>query len=197
MTPWLVLSASPRSRGNSEYAATLVTTALREGGALVELVRLYEYTVAPCVACGLCNSAPGACSLDEAFTGRKDHAALLLERLRSAAGVVVVSPVYFYGVPAQFKALIDRSQRYWRFAEDGEDTNLKAAYALVLAARTHGERLFDGTLMTLRPFLRLNGFSLTGHLPVRGLDGPEELMGQTEVTAQIRSWAQDVLQTIC
>ena len=194
MMPWLVLSASPRTHGNCECAATGIAQALRAGGALVEQISLPAYTIAPCVACGLCNSAPGSCSQDEAFTGRLDHAAMLLERLHKAAVVFLVSPVYFYGVPAQFKALIDRSQRYWLQDEPLNPTGNKPAHALILSARVQGERIFDGSLLTLRPFLRTIGFSLTHDLTMRGLDKPEALKEQPELMMQIQNWAGEILR---
>ena len=193
MTPWLVLSTSPRSHGNCEYAAAGIAQALRVGGALVDHLSLSAYTVAPCASCGLCNSALGSCSQDETFTGRPDHAAMLLEHIRKSAVVFLVSPIYFYGVPAQFKALIDRSQRYWR-----QDAPLsqgqKPAHALLLSGRIQGERLFDGSLLTLRPFLRTIGFSLTHDLTMRGLDKSEALKEQPELMLQIQSWAGEILR---
>jgi len=194
MNPWLIVCASPRVGGNSDDASVLLDTALRQGGALVERVDVREYAIAPCVACNLCRSAPDSCSLDEPFTGRTDHAAELLARMREAAGLVFVTPVYFYSLPALFKALIDRSQRYWWSNKEEPVAGAKPAYALLIGARTSGERLFDGSLLTLRHFSPMIGYQLMGSLPLRGLDQPGSLVATPEMVECVGEWASTFLQ---
>ena len=195
---WLVLAASPR-RGNSEYAAGLLAAGLREAGLSVDTLSLREHTVAPCTACGLCDRLPGECSLDEKRSGRRDDAAAIFERLRAAHGLIVAAPVYFYGLPAPFKALVDRSQRYWKESttDGGEpilpSVPLRPAYALLPAGRVRGERLFDGSLLSLRPFLYLLGFTLRDHLPLRGLDGADALAGRPDELAAVRAWVKRIV----
>lgn len=184
---WLVLIASPRSRGNSEHAAGLAAACLRAVGLPVEVLRLREHTVAPCTACGLCSTLPGACALDPDRSGRPDDAAAVFACLRAAAGLIVAAPVYFYSVPAPFKALADRSQRYWSQTDAGRQSG-KPAYAILSAGRMRGERLFDGSLLTLRSFLPLLGFSLRDHLPLRGLDGADALAGRPDLCDRVRDW---------
>ena len=197
MNTWLVLAASPRPHGNSEHAAGLVAACLRGAGLSAEILLLRDHVLAPCTACGLCACLPGECSLDPDRSGQPDAAAAILARLRAAAGLVVAAPVYFYGLPAQFKALVDRSQRYWAAHEDRTDLDrllhpaqsLRPAYAVLPAGRTRGERLFDGSLLTLRPFLHLLGFSLRDHLPLRGLDAANALAEQPAQLSLLREWA--------
>jgi multimeric flavodoxin WrbA len=174
----LVLCASPR-QGNSEHAARMIVEMLPEP----VLILLRHKNILPCTACGLCGRMPGTCSLD-----RCDDAADVLGQMRAAARVFVVSPVYFYGVPARFKALIDRSQRYWTGALPPQ-TGLRPAYAVLPAARMRGRRLFTGSLLTLRPFLRLLGFRLRDVLPLPGLEAATSLASHPEYPAAIRQWA--------
>jgi len=186
---WAVLAAGPRSRGNSEYAADLAADCLTRAGLPVKLVLLRNCAVAPCVACGLCAALPEACSLDADRSGRPDDAAALFACLRAAAGFIVVAPVYFYGLPAAFKALVDRSQRFWPRAARRAEGQYKKAYAILPAGRTGGKRLFDGSLLTLRPFLSLLGFRLHDHLPLRGLDAADALAGRPDACALVRDFA--------
>jgi multimeric flavodoxin WrbA len=174
----LILCASPR-QGNSEHAARMFMDILPRP----VLLLLRHKTILPCVACGLCGRMPETCPLDPC-----DDAADVLGQMRAAARVFVISPVYFYGVPARFKALIDRSQRYWTGALPPR-TGLRPAYAVLPAARTRGERLFTGILLTLRPFLRLLGFRLRDVLPLPGLEAATSLATHPGYPAAIRQWA--------
>jgi multimeric flavodoxin WrbA len=149
----------------------------------------------------LCAALPGACSLDPERSGKPDDAAALLARLRAAAGLIVAAPVYFYGLPASGKALVDRSQRYWPQARlhAGMGALIKTrphppkpAYAILSAGRTRGARLFDGSLLTLRPFFHLLGFHLRDHLPLRGLDAADALAARPDLCARVREWISRV-----
>lgn len=187
---WLALCASPRRHGASAHAVRLLVDCLAERALHAERLHLAEYTIAPCTGCGLCSHQPGCCALDAAQKGTPDDAAMLLARLRAASGLVIAAPVYFYGLPAQFKALIDRSQRYWAAGAGSSGRALRPAYAVLPAGRERGERLFEGCLLTLRAFLPLIGFTLVEHLPLRGMDTQTPLPENAELAAHIRAWGQ-------
>ena len=99
----LALMASPRKTG---YTAKLLGTLLREfpKGTAIEIVNLYELNPIPCNACGYCKAVNGCSKKDlEDF----------FKQFEEADVIVFATPVYFMGVPAPFKALIDRFQRYY------------------------------------------------------------------------------------
>ena len=58
-----------------------------------------------CRACGGCDET-GKCVVEDGM----EEVYAALERCRL---VVLASPIYFYSVPAQAKAVIDRSQSFW------------------------------------------------------------------------------------
>ena len=101
----LGLSLSPRHQANSH---TLVEEALRGAlgqGAQVEHLWLGDFKVAPCIACNFCYST-GECKLQDDFQS-------LMRKLLQADRLVIAAPLYFAGLPAQAKALVDRCQCYW------------------------------------------------------------------------------------
>lgn len=154
-------------------------------GALGQVTLLRKHTVRPCIGCGHCRQT-GACVYDAL-----DQARALLDRIQAAPALIVVAPVYFYGPPAQFKALIDRSQAVWerqgcRFAE-----TRRPAYAVIAAARTGGERLFEASQLILRCFLDVMGFRLEDSLLMRGLDGPEDFRTNEAAQATLTAWSRE------
>ena len=121
----LALNASPRKTG---YTAKLLGTLLREfpKGTGIEIINLYELNPTPCNACGYCKAVNG-CSkkdLEEFF-----------KKFEEADVIVFATPVYFMGVPAPFKALIDRFQRYYeaRFRRGVKNPIEKRRKALLIA----------------------------------------------------------------
>ena len=94
------ISSSPRVGGNTDTALKIVLDAAKEGGAEVELVRLADYRLRPCDACGACSKTKN-CVIDD--DGEKIYQMIL-----ASDGVVVGSPSYFQGVTAQMKTFIDR-----------------------------------------------------------------------------------------
>jgi multimeric flavodoxin WrbA len=61
--------------------------------------------IAPCQNCGGCDRT-GVCVID-------DGMGAVYEALRGADRVVMASPIFFMGITAQMKALIDRCQAFW------------------------------------------------------------------------------------
>ncbi len=61
--------------------------------------------MAGCVECGGCNET-GECVVD-------DDMQLVYPRLLESKIIFLASPMFFYGITAQAKALIDRCQAMW------------------------------------------------------------------------------------
>lgn len=186
MSGLLVLACSPRARGNSDAAAAL---ALAEAGPDGELLTLREHLVRPCTGCGFCDRHPGQCVLD---TG-DDAARKIFDLLAGARGVLLVMPVYFYGPPAQAKALMDRAQRFWAAGRDTARTPQERPGGLVcVAGRRQGPRLFEASELIGRCFLRAVGFTPRASLGLRGLDGREDLRRDPEAMVRVTALAREL-----
>ncbi len=119
----LILSGSPRKNGNSDMLCDAFMKGALEAGHQVEKIRVAEKNIGFCRGCYGCRS--GACVL-------KDDMAEVLQKMIDADVIVLVSPVYFYSIDAQLKALIDRTVARWLEVKD------KAFYYIMTAA--DGER---------------------------------------------------------
>ena len=97
----MILSGSPRKGGNSDILCDEFLRGAREAGHQVEKVRPTEKKIAPCLGCYYCASHGGECV-------RRDDMADLLQQMIDADVIVLASPVYFYSINAQLKAVIDR-----------------------------------------------------------------------------------------
>lgn len=102
----LILSGSPRKNGNSELLCDEFARGATEAGHEVEKIRVTEKGIHPCIACYHCRDNGGACVF-------KDDMADLLQKMIDADVLVLASPVYFYSIDAQLKAVIDRTVARW------------------------------------------------------------------------------------
>ncbi len=109
----LILSASPRKGGNSDLLCDEFMRGAKESGHEVEKLRVCEYKISPCSGCYYCRDHGGECV-------HKDDMAGILQKMIDADVIVLASPVYFYAVNAQLKALIDRTVARWLEVHDKE-----------------------------------------------------------------------------
>lgn len=108
----LILSGSPREGGNSDLLCDEFAKGAVESGNEVEKIRVAEKNIACCRACYACKNS-GKCVI-------KDDMAEVLQKMIDADVLVLASPVYFYSIDAQLKAVIDRTVARWLEVKDKE-----------------------------------------------------------------------------
>lgn len=101
----LILSGSPRKNGNSDILCDEFMRGALESGNAVEKIRVAEKKIGYCLGCYVCEKT-GACAI-------KDDMAEILQKMIDSDVLVLASPVYFYSIDAQLKALIDRTVARW------------------------------------------------------------------------------------
>ncbi len=102
----LILSGSPRRGGNSDLLCGEFARGAQESGSEVEIIRVAAKKIAPCSGCYNCSAHNGECV-------RKDDMTEVMQKMIDADVIVMASPVYFYSVNAQLKAVIDRTVARW------------------------------------------------------------------------------------
>jgi len=143
----LGIYGSPREGGNSDILLDRLLEGAAEAGADIRRVYARSIAVSPCLECGGCDET-GSCVIDDSM---RDVYPLLL----AAHAVVVASPVFFYGMSAQVKALIDRCQALWNrrriLEREGKAASTGAGYLLMVGAK-RGLHLFLGGEFTAKYF---------------------------------------------
>ena len=151
----LILSGSPRKGGNTE----LLAEAFAKGASAnhhVEIVSVRDYKVNPCLGCNACFKSNGVCA-------QKDDMTIIYEKMSQADMLVIASPVYFYGISAQLKAVIDR------FHNPSRDSfHIKKMALLLVGAATLPE-LFDAILTEYNLCLNFFDIEDAGKVLVRGV----------------------------
>lgn len=135
----LILSGSPRKNGNSDILCDAFMKGAVESGNQVEKIRVAEKNIGFCRGCYACEGT-GICAI-------KDDMAQVLQKMIDADVIVLASPVYFYSIDAQLKALIDRTVARWLEVKDKEfyyivtaaDADLPAAETTIACFRGYAD----------------------------------------------------------
>jgi multimeric flavodoxin WrbA len=151
----VVLAGSPRKDGNTDL---LVSSFVKgaESNHKVEVISIHDYKVNPCLGCNTCFSKEN----NDCF--QSDDMSLIYEKLGTADVVVIASPVYFYGISAQLKAVVDRlhTPKRNRF-------HIKKL-AMILVGAAELPELFDSIISQYKLFLSFFHLEDAGLVLVRG-----------------------------
>ena len=109
----LILSGSPRKGGNSDILCDELARGAKNSGNEVEKIRVAEKKIGYCRACYYCRDHGGKCAI-------KDDMSEVLQKMIEADVIVLASPVYFYSIGAQLKAVIDRTVARWTEVKNKE-----------------------------------------------------------------------------
>lgn len=129
----LVLTGSPRRKGNSDMLADAFIEGAEEAGHQVTKVETARKKIAGCIACNTCFSKGKACSIDDNF----NEIAPLIEQ---ADMLVLCTPLYWFAFPVQIKAAIDK---LYAFIVGEKPLKIKESVLLV-CAETDDMEGFDG-----------------------------------------------------
>lgn len=140
----LLINGSSRSKGNTFVALSEVAKALEANGIETEIVSIGAKAVQGCIACGRCAEL-GKCAFDDSLYNK------VWERLATADGIVVGSPVYYAGPNGSLCALLDRL-----FYSASALLRYKPAAAVAVCRRGGASATFD----------RLNKYFTINCMPV-------------------------------
>lgn len=184
----LGINGSPRQKGNSEYLMSIFMAEMKRKGHDTRILSAPRLKIKPCIGCGNCETK-GVCIFNDEFTS------IFLPEMIRADGVVISSPVYFYGFPAALKALIDRIQVMWSRKyrlKLGEFQGRNRKGILLAAGATKGKDLFDGMKLTARYFFDAADIHYHGDLCYRGMDEKGAMEKHPSVIEDIRHLASDL-----
>jgi multimeric flavodoxin WrbA len=99
----LLLNGSPRANGNTRSALGVLADGIRNNipGANIELYDITRHRIGGCTNCDGCRDNGGNCVMP-------DESADIVNKIADADCIVFGSPVYWWGVSSQLKAVIDK-----------------------------------------------------------------------------------------
>jgi multimeric flavodoxin WrbA len=171
------LQGSPRKKGNTNFLLTTFLQAAEQKGATTRIISVAESNILPCKEYVVCEKK-GTCPIDDDMAGE------IYGLLRQAEVVVLASPIFFYNMTSQLKALVDRCQVFWarkyRLKLSDPLKSTRRGYLLSVAA-TRGKTLFDGLQLTTKYFFDAIDARFDGSLLYRGIEGPKDMANHPTV----------------
>jgi multimeric flavodoxin WrbA len=96
---------SPRINGNTELLLNEAVRAVVDEGHKVTIYRPDQMDISPCTNCGGCDDT-GECVIEDEMVD-------VYSAIREGERFILASPIFFFGLTAQIKILIDRCQSFW------------------------------------------------------------------------------------
>ncbi len=135
----LIISTSLRKGGNSETLAIEFAKGAKEAGHSVEMVCLHDKTIGFCTGCLVCQETQ-RCVIH-------DDADVIARKMLTAEVIAFATPIYFYEMSGQMKAMLDRSNPLFP-----ADYAFRDIYLLASAAEEE-ERAMDGAIKGLQGWI--------------------------------------------
>ena len=161
---------SPRIRGNADLLLDEALNGAQSQGSEVDKIIVDKLKIAPCREYYGC-LRDGNCVIRDDMDG-------IYPKLLDADVVIVASPIFFYGLTSQVKALIDRCQALYtrRYILNQNQSNSARKGAFISVGATRGKKLFDGSVLTVKYFFQAIGVKYVDELLVRGVDKKGEII---------------------
>lgn len=186
----LGLQGSPRRKGNTQFLLSAFLEAAAARGAETRLVRVAERRIEPCKEFIVCETK-GTCPIHD------DMESEIYGLLRRAEVVVLASPIFFYNMTSQLKAVVDRCQVFWsrKYRLKLADP-LKATRRGVLlgVAATRGKTLFEGMQLTAKYFFDAIDARFDTSLVYRGIEGPKDMSRHPTVLEEVGRTVEELMR---
>lgn len=164
----LGIYGSPRKDGNSDLLLDEVLKGAQEAGAELDRVYCRQLKMSGCLECGGCDET-GSCVV-------QDDMQSVYPKLVEADAIVLSAGIFFYNIPAQAKAVVDRCQARWnerrlRKPMDQWQNYERGRGYMVAVGATKGKNLFEGVELVAKYFYDALDMSYQGGLFYRQMEG--------------------------
>ena len=168
----LGIFGSPRRGGNTDILLEQALEGAESVGAAVSTIKCCDLSIEGCLECGGCDET-GTCVIE-------DDMNIVYPQLMESDVIILASPIFFYSVTSQAKALIDRCQAMWckrdleRKAGKKLDHDTGRGHLICVGA-TKGKNLFDGVSLVARYFFDALGKTYEGGIQIRSIEGKGDI----------------------
>ena len=167
-----ILQGSARKKGNTARVLSWAEQELVLMGHEVDIIRLASQRLNGCLGCAKCKETP-----DKVGCIQKDDVPEILGKMVSSQVVVFASPVYFWGVTAQLKAVIDRTYSLYTNYHQPDHASLVAGQrqALILTGAGPYENNAEGIFEAFRRMQNPHKAVNAGELFIGSCTSPDKL----------------------
>ena len=147
----VVITGSPRKKGNSFAMTEAFIKAAEKKGHTITRFDIATMNVGGCRACETCFKTGKACSFNDDFN-------TIAPAIQEADAVVFSTPVYWYSIPSQIKAVIDKLFSFYNAKVDLSGKEC----ALISCCEENDESVFDGVRVPIERSAALLNWKMVG-----------------------------------
>ena len=182
---------SPRKDGNSDLLLKSFLKGVHEKGGEAYEIFLRDHTFSPCIECGGCDKS-GQCVIE-------DDMSMIYSRLLKSDIVVLSTPVFFYSINAQAKAMIDRCQCFWVAKyilgmDVGKERGGKGRGIYLGVSGSKGKKNFDGIFLTLRYFFDVLELDFSSHITCRQIDSKGAISNHPDILKEAFELGKSIIE---
>jgi len=160
-------------------------------GAEVSTIRCCDLTISGCLECGGCDDT-GECVV-------QDDMQQVYPKLLEADAIILASPMFFYGITAQAKALIDRCQAMWcrRMLKktQGERKTFDGGIGyLISVGATKGKNLFEGAELVAKYFYDALDMKYEGGVFSKSVEGKGDILKHPDVMKEALEFGEKIVR---
>jgi multimeric flavodoxin WrbA/protein-tyrosine-phosphatase len=186
----LGFQGSPRKKGNTHFLLSKFMDAAEKLGAQTQTIEVTKKNIAACKELIVCEKK-GYCPIDD------DMKHEIYALIRQAEVVVLATPIFFFNMTAQLKAMVDRCQTFWarKYVFKLKDPVKKMRRGFILSvAASKGKTLFDGLELTAKYFFDAIDAKPAGSLTYREIEGPKDMSNHPTVLEDIEIAVETLLK---
>ena len=185
MKKLLAIAGSPRKGGNTDLLLEEAIRASHQAGVDALLLRVSELKLSPCTACGTCWKT-GECV-------QQDDMQTVYTHLLDSHYIVIASPLYFMGVSAQLKALVDRCQALWArryiLKKELRKDHMRPKGLFISTAALNppqaDNKIFAGSIQTVKALFHVLGVEYKGEILCYGLEEKGAIQKHPELLEKV------------
>ncbi len=183
------IAGSPRRFGNTEILLLEALRGAEEEGARTEIFVVGEMNISPCRHCGGCSES-GVCVIEDEMRG-------IYRAIEELDILIIAAPIFFYGLPAQMKAVVDRCQAFWArryllgrpIAGGGRRLG-----AFISVGGTKAKDLFAHAKAVINLLFRILEIEYAGELLLSGIDERGAVRGHPDALRRARALGGELVR---
>jgi len=179
----LGILGSPCTDGNTAVLLDAVLEGAHEAGARVERIDIGDLRIDPCDGCRKCDTT-GMCAR------ATDDMRMIYKKIREVDALVLASPIFFMGVSAQLKAMIDRCQCFWieRFVLNHRpyEGRRHPKGLFVSTAGSPKPEVFEPAIHCIKALFIALDYSYAGEVLLLNTDSPDTAERRKQVVKRAR-----------
>ena len=154
----VVITGSPRKNGNSFAMTEAFIKEAEAKGHAVTRFDAAEMAIGGCRACETCYKSGKACSFDDDFN-------TIAPAVLDADVIIFSTPVYWYSIPAQIKAVLDKM---YSFCVAGKDIAGKGC-GIIACCEEEDMTVLDGVRVPIERSAALMKWNMIGEVLIPGV----------------------------